>query len=276
MSVLADDALPALQLLLDADPFVNVALASRIAVTRTLSPRRLGGSMLGVGAPDRVDAACYHGGNLIPVGGDPAAWVALADEVAAQPRVCTSLVGRADAVQVMWQRLEPVWGAPRSIRRAQPVLVLDRPAPAPAGHGVRRVEESDFENYLQAAAAMFTEEIGVPPSVVPGVDAFRARVRELIRRGRAFAAFDRDGAVAFKAEIGAVSRHSAQLQGVWVRPDLRGRGVGTAAVASVCTHALGLAPTMSLYVNDFNEAALRLYRRLGMRHVATLSTVLLA
>jgi predicted GNAT family acetyltransferase len=60
-----------------------------------------------------------------------------------------------------------------------------------------------------------------------------------------------------------------------VRPDLRGRGIGTAGLATVLTHALTLAPTVSLYVNDFNVPAMKAYRRLGMRQVATLSTVLL-
>ena len=39
-------------------------------------------------------------------------------------------------------------------------------------------------------------------------------------------------------------------------------------------HALQLAPTASLYVNDFNVPARRLYERLGMHHSATLATVL--
>ena len=46
-----------------------------------------------------------------------------------------------------------------------------------------------------------------------------------------------------------------------MRPDLRGRGLGTAALAAVVEHALTLAPTVSLYVNDFNLAARRMYAR---------------
>jgi hypothetical protein len=59
-----------------------------------------------------------------------------------------------------------------------------------------------------------------------------------------------------------------------VRPELRGRGISAPALAAVVQHALTLAPTVSLYVNDFNTAARRLYERLGMRQVAELSTVL--
>ena len=60
-----------------------------------------------------------------------------------------------------------------------------------------------------------------------------------------------------------------------MRPDLRGRGLGTAALAAVVEHALTLAPTVSLYVNDFNIAARRMYATPRHAQVATLATVLL-
>lgn len=276
VTALSDGQLPALRALLDADPYVNAMVASRVGVTRTLAPGRLGGTMLGVTGSDGLRAACYDGGNLIPIGGDAASWDALATQVAQRPRACTSVVGRAEAVEVMWSRLSGTWGPARSVRSSQPLLLLDRPPLVPTDPRVRLAEPLDFNGYLLAATQMFTEELGVEPRVAPGVEAFRARVAELIRRRRAFVVCDADGQIEFKAEIGAVSAHTAQLQGVWVRPDLRGRGIGTAAVASVCAHALALAPTVSLYVNDYNVPALRLYSRLGMRRVATLATVLLA
>jgi uncharacterized protein len=102
----------------------------------------------------------------------------------------------------------------------------------------------------------------------------RGRLAELIESGQAFVRFDRRGQVAFKAEIGAVSDLTCQIQGVWVRPDLRGRGMATAAVSAVVDHGLRLAPTVSLYVNDFNLPARAVYANLGMRQVATLSTVM--
>jgi predicted GNAT family acetyltransferase len=123
---------------------------------------------------------------------------------------------------------------------------------------------------------MFAEELGVSPHVSPGTAAFLARVRGLISERRAFASADFRGQIVFKAEIGAVSRHTAQVQGVWVRPDLRGRGIGARGLATVLAHALTIAPSVSLYVNDFNVPARRMYARLGMREHATLATVLLS
>jgi predicted GNAT family acetyltransferase len=84
-----------------------------------------------------------------------------------------------------------------------------------------------------------------------------------------------DGKVVFKAELAAVTRHTAQVQGVWVDPAWRGRGLGTRAMAAVVRDALRrVAPSVSLYVNDFNHAARAVYARCGFRQVGTFATVL--
>jgi predicted GNAT family acetyltransferase len=167
------------------------------------------------------------------------------------------------------------WGAARAVRAAQPLLVLDRGTPLPRGdERVRAVRPGEVDRYLPAAAAMFTEELGVSPYRLAAPADYRRRVAGLVATGRAFAIFDPAGNVEFKADLGTVSAHTCQVQGVWVRPDRRGHGIGTAALAAVLGRALTLAPTVSLYVNDFNVPARRMYRRLGLRQVATLSTVL--
>jgi predicted GNAT family acetyltransferase len=146
-------------------------------------------------------------------------------------------------------------------------------AAQPSDPRVRAIQPDELEDYLPAAAAMFTEELGVSPYLSSGIGDYRRRTAGLIKERRAFGIVQ-DGEVIFKADLGAVSPHTCQVQGVWVRPDLRGRGIGTAALPVVLRHALTLAPTVSLYVNDFNTAARRVYARLGLREAAVLSTVL--
>lgn len=275
VDVLADSALRQVRELIDRDPIVNASVSARVRAAGSLAPERLGGLMIGVMHGDDLLGACYSGGNLVPVGGDAASLERIARFVVRRPRRCTSIVGPVESVSVLWPMLARSWPTVRSVRPSQPLLVLDGPVPVPGDDSVRHARLSELERYLPAAAAMFAEELGVSPHVAPGSAAFGTRVRELVGAGRAFATFDFRGQVTFKAEIGALSPHTCQIQGVWVRPDLRGRGIGTAALATVMTHALELAPTVSLYVNDFNTAARRLYARLGMRQIATLSTVLL-
>lgn len=272
--VLSDPYRHALQRLVDADPVVNAMASARLRAARSMTPTRLGSTAIGVGDADGLLAAAFDGANLIPIGGDADSWRTLANYLAGQPRRCTSIVGHADAVAALWPRVSLAWGPARAIRACQPLLVTDRGAALADDERVRVLEPSDIEAYLPAAAAMFTEELGVSPLVASRSSGYRRRAENLLRARRSMGVVDPDGRIAFKADIAAVTPHTCQIQGVWVRPDLRGRGLGTAAMSAVLVRALDLAPTASLYVNDFNAAARALYARLGMRPVAELSTVL--
>ena len=79
----------------------------------------------------------------------------------------------------------------------------------------------------------------------------------------------------FKAEVGSQSPAVGQIQGVWVHPDRRGHGLGTAGTATLATAVVRSGRIASLYVNDFNTVARRTYARIGFRQVATFATVLL-
>jgi predicted GNAT family acetyltransferase len=139
---------------------------------------------------------------------------------------------------------------------------------------VRPVRPDELEVLLPAAVAMFTEEVGVSPLRVDGGAGYRARVAELVRAGQSLAWIE-DGRVLFKAEIGAVSRSACQIQGVWVAPSHRGRGIGTAGTAAVVEYArTAIAPVVSLYVNDFNAPARAAYRRVGFTEAGTFTSVL--
>jgi predicted GNAT family acetyltransferase len=175
----------------------------------------------------------------------------------------------------MWQVLSHHWNHPRGIRPDQRLLVAEHAPAVPMDARLRSIRSDELEAYLAASVAMFTEELGVSPAAGSGLAGYRRRIDWLISSHRAFGIVDADGRIAVKTDLGAVSEHTCQLQGVWVRPDLRGQGLGTAAVAAVIAHALTIAPTVSLYVNEYNVAARRLYARLGMREVATMATVLL-
>lgn len=277
---LGDDDRTAFARLVRADAVVNAVVDSRLSALVPLTPRRFGGTVVGIradsGKDGPLEAAAFSGGNLLPVGGGPAEWRTIAEHVASRPRVATSIVGRAAAVEAMWEVLEPVWGPARAIRRDQPLLLLDHAvAERPRDVGLRVARPDDIDRYLPAAAAMFTEELGVSPFEGVGAGGYRNRIAKLLREGRAFCVTDKDGDVVFKADLGVVTPRTCQIQGVWVRPDLRGQGLGTAAMVGVLDHALQAAPTASLYVNDFNTAARRMYDSLGMRQVAQLATVLL-
>jgi predicted GNAT family acetyltransferase len=139
---------------------------------------------------------------------------------------------------------------------------------------VRYAVRSDIDALLPACIDMFTAEVGISPVAHGGGPAYRNRIAELIGQRRSMLRID-EGEVTFKAEVGVVGAGVAQVQGVWLRPDLRGRGLAAPAMAAVVRMVLAdIAPTASLYVNDFNAAALALYRRVGFHAVDEFATVL--
>ncbi len=259
--------------LLDRDPVADVFVASRIELAG-LSESRLGAQVWGYGERGALESLCYSGANLVPVQAGADAVRAFADRARRQGRRCSSIVGEAAAVLPLWQLLQPHWGAAREVREAQPLMALSGPPAVTPDRAVRRVRPDEIDVLLPACVAMFTEEIGVSPLAGDGGGLYRARVRELIAHGRAYARIE-DGRVLFKAEVGAATRRSCQVQGVWVSPELRGRGLSVGGTAAVVELARAeVAPVVSLYVNDFNTPARRAYERVGFREVSVFTSVL--
>jgi uncharacterized protein len=257
----------------DADPVANVFVASRIRALG-LEPGRLGAQIWGFGDNGQLTSLCYAGANLVPVQATSPAIMAFADRALRQGRRCSSLVGPSAAVTELWALLRSHWGPPRDVRAAQPLMAIEGPPLVPADPAVRRVRMDEIDILMPACVAMFTEEVGVSPLSGDGGAAYRARVSELIRSGRAFARID-DGRVIFKGEVGAATPQACQVQGVWVRPECRGRGLAAPGMAAVVNEARrAIAPVVSLYVNDFNAPARATYLRAGFAEVGEFMSVL--
>ncbi len=234
-----------------------------------------GAQMLGVEDEGRLTAVCWAGANLVPVGALEAMPV-LATWVRRRGRRSSSLVGSAELVEALWAELSGWWPIPREIRPNQPALVTTTRPTVPREPRVRVAGPADFEILFPASVAMFTEEVGYDPTRSGG--GYAQYVRGLLASRRSYMVTDEGGGaprVVFKADIGALWDGMAQVQGVWVHPALRGRGLATAAMAAVVDHIQAhVAPTVSLYVNDFNVAARAVYAKVGFVPVGTYATVL--
>ena len=257
----------------DQDQVSNVFVASRIRALG-LEPGRLGAQLWGFEQNGQLTSLCYAGANLVPVQATSAAVAAFADRALRQGRRCSSIVGPSTAVTELWRLLRPHWGPARDVRAAQPLMAIDGPPEVAADPAVRRVRSDEIDILMPACIAMFTEEVGVSPLAGDGGAAYRARVTELIRTGRAFARVE-DGQVIFKAEVGAATPQACQVQGVWVRPEYRGQGLAAPGMAAVVVEARRtISPVVSLYVNDFNTPGRATYRRAGFREIGEFMSVL--
>jgi ribosomal protein S18 acetylase RimI-like enzyme len=249
---------------LDRNPVRDVFIASRIlhdGALTSLGPSPLWGAFDG----QHLHGLLHVGPNLVPAVDDQRACEALA-AAAGGLYPTRMVVGERATVEHLWSLIGSSYPPPREVRRRQFVYALEPERlvhePDARAPGLARLaERSDEDRVLELSAAMYTEEMGENP-MARDPDGYRRRVRMLTARGWTYV-YELSGELVFKMDVGCASDRTAQIQGVYVPPEQRGRGVGTTAMAACCALAFDRHPNLSLYVNDFNAPAIALYERIG-------------
>ncbi|HSP64983.1 MAG TPA: GNAT family N-acetyltransferase [Candidatus Deferrimicrobium sp.] len=255
----------ALERLLDSDPIDNVYLRSELR-------------LLGTGAPwwcvsdgSELRGVVLAGALTVPYLPDPTDAPRLAEAIrgTTPPHL---MVGPRAAVLALHACLEPRRPA-REIHDPQPVMVIDRRRlrvlpPAPIRASTRR----DVDALAVAAAMMHREELSAD-TAPPDATAWRARMTQLVDRGWSWV-WTEANQVVFKAELSAWTEDVVQIQGVFTGPSRRGRGVATAGMTALCALLLEKVPLVTLYVNGYNQAALRVYGRVGFEQQGEFATVM--
>ena len=232
------------------DPVVNV-FAEHRARTTNLEPRWLGGEMWGRFDGGDLVSACHVGANLVPIEATPDDARAFGERALARSRSVSTIVGRHEAVEVFWNTVAAQWDRPRGCAgssrtsrsttrhssRGTPTYAGPPGRPRPALPGVRGDVHRGGRCLTRA---------GRRRGALPGAGAAADQP------GLSFARFEGDRLV-FKAEVACASPYAAQIQGVFVPPDLRGQGLAVTGMAAVVDLVRReIAPTVSLYVNDWN------------------------
>jgi uncharacterized protein len=177
-----------------------------------------------------------------------------------------AMISDARLVDALWRRLEKRISPPTVVRLRQPVYAIPRgPTALPDLERLRYAVESDLASLVPACAAMHVEEVGISPLDRDAVG-YRNRIRELIQRRRSFVLVE-NREIIFKAELSAVTHDAVQVMGVWTRPARRREGYARVGMAELAGHILRQGKAITLFVNDFNQPALRLYEDLGFRRI---------
>jgi len=260
--------------LIEQDPVRHCFLAARLEQTKQSRFRPSYPDLLGYFDDGNLKSVLMTGANIVPVNTSLIARQEFATVLNRSGRRSSSIVGPAEEVLDLWSRVSATWGPAREVRSNQPVLSMRSNSSVEIDHDVRYSNLSDLEDLVPACIAMFTEEVGISPTINGGGNAYRNRISELVSSRRSFVKY-LGSELVFKAEIGTVGAGVAQIQGVWVKPEHRGKGISVSAMAAVVKLVLAdVAPVVSLYVNDYNEVALKTYRSVGFEQVDTFATVL--
>lgn len=183
-----------------------------------------------------------------------------------------TIVAPRNTAHQFWAQVRGWHRPPRLLRDRQPIFVLERePKAAGSRVSIRLARAGDSGEVARNSAAMIEHELGYDPRRLAGD--FFENVAHMIEQGMWWIASS-GGRLCFFCHVGPHSAQTVQLQGVWTPPSLRGRGLASDALAQICRVLLRRYPTVSLYVNDFNEAAIRLYRKIGFIEKGALATYL--
>ncbi len=219
----------------------------------------------------RVTGLAYLSGQCVLAADDDVALDAMAVELR-KHRALRSIVGPRAAASGLWSRVQTWHRPPELVRACQPLYAMEPEMLVDiADVPVRAAFVEEAEVVARHSAEMILVELGYDPRTHHA--GWVAGVRRAIAAG-VWWVWIVDGVLRFQCNVGPRTEHTAQIQGVWTPPELRGHGYATAALAAVARRLLVREATLSLYVNDFNAPAMALYERIGFARVGEFATYL--
>ena len=250
-------------------PYENVYLQWLIESARE-SPGRI---VLAVADGGEIRGVAHDASN-VAFAGDGESIDAFANALARSRSVPRMIVAPRALVERYWKRLRDKLPEPWAIRTSQPLYALETAwlrVPSANVAGVARARLAEAGEIVLGAARMAAGELGGDAGVIDA--GYRARIEGIIASG-GFWRYRIEGRLVFQCYVGPWTAATAQLQGIWTPENERGAGHATRGLGAVCSALLAEYPTLSLYVNDFNRAAIALYERLGFRLVGEFASVI--
>ena len=124
--------------------------------------------------------------------------------------------------------------------------------------GLRQATDDDLDRIVPVQAGMAQAESGVNP-LETDPEGFRARCARRIKMGRVWVV-EENGTLIFKADVVADTPDVIYLEGVWVNPTERGKGVGRKCMRQLCQDLLSRTSSICVLVNEDQQRAHTFYR----------------
>jgi ribosomal protein S18 acetylase RimI-like enzyme len=171
------------------------------------------------------------------------------------------LMGEHNAVERFWSYYSSNDESPRLVC---PITFLQRRERFPEQTelpGLRPATREDLEPVVQAQAAMACEISGVDP-LKKDPAGFRERYLRRIEMKRVWVVIE-NGQLIFKTDIIADTPQAIYIEGVYVRPADRGKGVGHRCVTALGRILLKRSKAIYLFVENENTPTQSFYLNLG-------------
>jgi predicted GNAT family acetyltransferase len=171
------------------------------------------------------------------------------------------LMGEHDAVRQFWNNYAVDGESPRLVH---PILFLQRHDPFEIDHpveGLRLATRDDLEQVVLAQAAMAFETSGVDP-LAKDPAGFCERYLRRIEKDRVWVLM-KEGQLIFKTDVTSESADVAYLEGVYVSPEERGKGLGRSCLQAIGNILFERKKAIYLFVEQENTRLQSFYFNLG-------------
>ncbi len=139
---------------------------------------------------------------------------------------------------------------------------------------LRVADEADLLLLTDVNASLIREEGGINP-LEHDPNGFKKRLAARIQKGRIWILTEGQRVV-FKMDVLADTPEAVYIEGVYVAPEMRGRGFGARCLAQLGRRLLKRTSAVCLTVNESNHAARSLYCRLGYETQCEYATIYLS
>ena len=171
------------------------------------------------------------------------------------------LMGEQEMIERFWALYALEGQAKRRLCR-EVLFELTKPSDQPDEvANLRLAQVSDLSLVAPVHAALALEESGVNPLEVDP-DGFRQRCLRRIERQRTWVLIEQDQLI-FKADIISDTSEVVYLEGVYVDPDQRGKGLGSKCLMQLARTLLNRSKSVSVLVNQERRPAQAFYEKLG-------------
>jgi predicted GNAT family acetyltransferase len=192
-------------------------------------------------------------------------------------RACTNsylIRGEQDVIERFWKLYSADDAAPARLISRE--MLYEQRMPVTVREPVRELRQAtlaDIELVMEVNALMAVAECGSNP-MERDPHGFRVRTARRIEQGRVWVWRDEAGLV-FKADVLAETPEAVYLEGVHVRADERGKGVGLRCMSQLGRELLRRTDAICLVVNERSESAQAFYRKSGYRFRGYYDTIYL-
>ncbi|MEP7038298.1 MAG: GNAT family N-acetyltransferase, partial [Acidobacteriota bacterium] len=136
---------------------------------------------------------------------------------------------------------------------------------------VRLAKAEELEQVAEAHAEVAFAESGINP-LVRDREGFLKRALKRIEKERTFVVFE-DGKLLFKADIVCEADDVYYLEGIYVAPEMRGKGIGASCLAKLSLELLSRKQHICMLTNIDFKSAHRSFEKAGYKNTNTCTTI---